>query len=64
MLSFSEAQRKNELLEKFRRENMLTKPEAEELKQLIQKDNSMDAAVKALLIFALGALIGYLLTRR
>lgn len=64
MLTIEERRRKDELLEKYQKTLQLTPLEAEELQALIKKDEQLDEAIKLLLIFALGALIGYALTKR
>ena len=63
-LTKKEMYRKEQLLEKYRKNMFLLPQEAEELKDLINRDDSIDEALKMLAIFGLGALIGYLLTKK
>ena len=63
-LSKKEISRKNYLLEKYKRNLTLLPSEAEELKDLINKDDTLDESIKLLITFGLGALIGYLLSKK
>jgi hypothetical protein len=58
----SRPERKNELLEKAK-DYRLTYDEAIELRNIIEADKQIDDLTKFLLIFGIGALIGYILAR-
>lgn len=55
-------ERKTELLEKAK-SYQLTYDEAIELRNIIEADKQIDDLTKFLLIFGIGALIGYILAR-
>jgi hypothetical protein len=61
-LAKSRPERKNELLEKAK-DYRLTYDEAIELRNIIEADKQIDDLTKFLLIFGIGALIGYILAR-
>ncbi len=55
--------KKRILLEKAK-QHQLTYEEALELKKLIEDDKDIDELLKSLIVFGLGALTGYLLTKK
>ena len=59
MLNQQQAKRKNELLQIYQTTGHLSQFEAQELKELIEQDTSLDEGVKLLLLFALVAMIIY-----
>jgi hypothetical protein len=63
MLTPEEKQRKHYLLNMYNRNLQLSYVELEELRDLIRRDEEVDEGIKLLLLFALGALIGYALSR-
>jgi hypothetical protein len=64
MLTPNEKMRKNELLDRYKRNLVLLPQEIMELKDLMNRDNELSEGEKLIIILGLGALLAYVLSKR